>query len=109
MLTCYNNCPNDPGVGIVQQQREQNCIAASVYGTTTTLGSVPATTAGVSATTTATGSASDTSIHTGFASASETGSSAGSTPSSSSGNGAAGLEIAGSVVAVALAGLGFVL
>lgn len=109
MLTCYNNCPNDPGVGIVQQQREQNCIAASVYGSTTTLGTAPATTGETSATTTATGSASDTAIHTGFASASETGSSASSTPASSTGNGAVALEIAGSLVAVALAGLGFVL
>lgn len=106
MLTCYINCPSDPGVFTVQQQREQNCIAASVYGSTTTLGTAPAATSAASATTT--GSSSDTSIHTGFAS--ETGSSATSTTSSSAtGNGAVGFEIAGGLVAVALGGLGFVL
>jgi hypothetical protein len=108
MLTCYNNYPNDPGVGIVQQQREQNCIAASVYGSTTTLGTAPATTTGASVTITFTDLASDTSIHTGFTS--KTGSSATSNPSSSFlGNSAAGLEVTGSLVAMALAGLRFVL
>ncbi|EHY55492.1 hypothetical protein HRR83_008922 [Exophiala dermatitidis] len=109
MLTCYANCPSDPSVGTVQQQRDQYCQDASVYGSTTTLGTAPATTAGSTAATT-TGS-SITGFHTGFAS--ETGSaasaSASATASSKSDNAAASLEMAGGVVALAVAGLGLVL
>ncbi|KIW52794.1 hypothetical protein PV05_08414 [Exophiala xenobiotica] len=110
LLTCYNNCPNDAGVFTVQQQREQNCNAASVYGTTTTLGTASATQTSASLTG-STESASETAIQTGFASSSETGAdaSASATGSSSTDNGAAGLEIGRCLIGVALAGLGLVL
>ena len=109
LLTCYNNCPNDPGVGTVQQQREQYCDAASVYGSTTTLGTASSTAAASSATTT---DSSETAAQTGFATGSGSGASASASTtgkSSSSGNGAAGLEVAGGLVAMALAGFGLVL
>ncbi|KAK6376192.1 hypothetical protein LTS17_007443 [Exophiala oligosperma] len=109
MLTCYNNCPNDPGVGTVQQQKEQNCNAASVYGTTTTLGTASSTSGSTSATLTE--SSAETAVHTGFASASETGASASgsATGSSSNDNAAIGMEVGKSLVVLAIAGVGLIL
>ena len=105
LLTCYNNCPNDPGVSTVQSEREQYCSAASVYGSTTTLGTASSTPA-TSATAT---TSSDTAVQSGFATNSGTGSSASaSATGSSSHNGAAGLEMASGLVAMALAGFGLV-
>ncbi|KAL4877169.1 hypothetical protein BJY04DRAFT_198688 [Aspergillus karnatakaensis] len=36
MLTCYNNCPGDPGRTAVQQQRDSYCNAAGITSTSTT-------------------------------------------------------------------------
>lgn len=98
MLTCYNNCPNDPNVAIVQQQRELYCNDASVYGTTTTLGTAPASTA-TAATTTGAGSA----AQSGFSSGTRTGSGSSSTSTSSS-NGADAKSVGG-LFALVAAGL----
>lgn len=107
MLTCYANCPNDSDVATVQQQREQYCSAASVYGTTTTLGTAPVTSASTSAAVT---DSSQSAVETGFAGASNTGASASpSATGSSSDNGAHGLEVARGLIAMGLAGLGLVL
>lgn len=76
LLTCYNNCPADPGVSTVQQQREQYCNAASVYASTSTHASVAATSAASSATTT---DASNTAAQSGFASSTNTGASSSAT------------------------------
>ncbi|ETN46333.1 uncharacterized protein HMPREF1541_00517 [Cyphellophora europaea CBS 101466] len=85
LLTCYNNCPNDIGVGTVQQQRDQNCNAASVYGTTTSYGTASSTASSASAT----GSDSETAAHSGFASATESD----GAQSTNSDSGAAALQI----------------
>lgn len=113
LLTCYNNCPNDSGVTTVQQQREQYCTAASAYPSTSS--TVAPLTSGSSSTAALTNTASTTSetaVVTGFATGSGSGSaaSASATSSSDSGNGAAGLDVVGSLMAaVALAGLRLVL
>lgn len=97
------------GVGTVQQQRTQNCNAASVYGTTTTLGTASPTSGSSSATLTE--SSSETAVHTGFASSSETGASASASVSGSSStdNAGVGMEVGKSLVVLAIAGLGLVL
>jgi hypothetical protein len=112
LLTCYNNCPADPGVSTVQQQHEQYCAAASAYPSSTSTPVVTGSTTSVvpltdpTATTT-----SETAVQSGFATGSGTDSSPSSsaTDSSDSGNGASGLSVGGSLLAVALAGLGYVL
>jgi hypothetical protein len=102
-LTCYSNCPNDPGVGTAQQLRELNCNNASVYGSTTTYGTVPVTATEASATAT---DDSATAVQTGFGSGTESGASSTATDS---GNGAAALEVAPGLIAVAAAGFGLLL
>jgi hypothetical protein len=104
LITCYNNCPNDPNVGTAQQQRELNCNNASVYGSTTTYGTAAATSG--AATATGTESASETAIQTGFGSATESDGSA-ATGTSDDDNGAAGVRVG--MAAVAVAGLGMLL
>ncbi|RMZ88406.1 hypothetical protein DV736_g4359, partial [Chaetothyriales sp. CBS 134916] len=111
LLVCYTNCPSDPGVGTVQQQREQNCNAASVYGSTTIL---KASTEGSSTATATTGEAttsdsSDTAVQTGFASGSGSATASSASATSSSKNGAATVEIAGGLLAVVAAGFGLLL
>lgn len=98
MLTCYNNCPMDTSVAIVQQQRELYCNDASVYGTTTTLGTAPATTMSTSATTTG----SETAAQSGFSSGTGTGSSTHASSTSSSG---ADIKSAGGLFAIIAAGV----
>ena len=111
LLTCYANCPGDVGVTTVQQQRDQNCIAASGYpSTSSTLASAAATTSQATLTNTAT-TTSKTAIQTGFATGSGTDSSspsASASTSADSGNGAVGVQVAGGLVAVAFAGFGLV-
>lgn len=80
MLVCYNNCPSDIGVGTVQQQRQQNCDAASVYGSTTVLGTASSTSGAASATSTS----SESVAQTEFASSTSSGSSSAASETSSS-------------------------
>jgi hypothetical protein len=110
LLTCYNNCPNDPGVTTVQQQREQYCNAASIYDTTTTMSTTSATSVSLTASAT-TSPTSASAAQSGFATASNTGTSSSASASSSSSqhNGVARSEMAGSLIALVLAGLGLVL
>lgn len=99
MLTCYNNCPGqDPLQSTVQQQVQQYCQDASLYGSTTTYGTAKSTHS-VATTATAAGSA-----MSGFGSAAATSSST-STPS----NGAASVQVAGGALAVVAAGFGILL
>lgn len=79
LLTCYANCPNDPGVTSVQQFRTQYCSAASAYGTTTLM--VAPTSTSSSASTTESGSATDTAAF-GSSSASNTAAAASASASS---------------------------
>jgi len=67
LLTCYNNCPNDPGVYSVQQEKTQQCEAAQAYGTTTLM-VAPKTTSSTSSSV-----ASSIAATSGFASASPSG------------------------------------
>ncbi|KAI1629801.1 hypothetical protein EDD37DRAFT_67765 [Exophiala viscosa] len=107
LLTCYNNCPNDPGATTVQQDREQYCNAAAVDGSTTTMGVVSATNASTAASIIATSA----SITSGESIASSTGTSSSATASStpSQHNGVTRTEMENSLTVVALAGLGLVL
>lgn len=94
MLTCYNNCPNDIGVTTVQQQRDQNCNAASVYGTTTKYGTASSTASDASSTS----SDADESAQSGFASATESDGAESTSSSDSSDSGAASLQIGANLV-----------
>jgi hypothetical protein len=105
LLTCYNNCPNDPGVFSVQQQKTQQCEAAQAYGTTTLMvakstshsSSVASSTEGVS------------SVASGFATGSGSSTATGTAASSASSQAAAGalrVETAGGLLAVVAAGFG---
>lgn len=100
LLTCYDNCPMDIGATTVKQQRDQNCNAASVYGTTsTTYGTASATSAASSATST---SDSEAAVQTGFASGTSSGGSAAAVETGSSG--AESVKAAGSLLALIFAG-----
>ncbi|EXJ58664.1 hypothetical protein A1O7_06092 [Cladophialophora yegresii CBS 114405] len=109
LLTCYNNCPADPGVSTVQQQREQYCAAASAYPSST---STPATTGSATSSVPLTNptatTSSEAAVQSGFATGSGS-ASASATDSADSSNSASGLSVGGSLVAVALAGLGYIL
>jgi hypothetical protein len=99
LLTCYNNCPNDPNVYSVQQQKTQQCSAAQAYGTTTLM----------VAKSTATSAATSLVDSSAVASATSTETATGSAASSTSSKAAAGalrVETAGSLLAVVAAGFG---
>ncbi|KAK3714184.1 hypothetical protein LTR37_007986 [Vermiconidia calcicola] len=73
ILTCYNNCPDDPNAFGAQQESQQYCQAAQQYGSTTTKAPKGAATAGTAASlaTAATTTSSDSNaVHSGFAEAS---------------------------------------
>ncbi|RMD40538.1 hypothetical protein DV735_g4585, partial [Chaetothyriales sp. CBS 134920] len=116
LLTCYNNCPSDVGVGTVQQLRQQNCNAASVYGSTTTLQATwtseeaSSTATETSADSTATATSSEA-VETGFASGSgsSTATSSSSTSSSTENAAAIGAEVASGLLAIVAAGFGLLL
>lgn len=102
LLTCYNNCPNDPGLFGVQQQKTQQCEAAQAYGTTTVM---------VAKSTSSSNSvASSTAVESsGFAGASGSSTATGTAASGTSSTGAAGalrVETAGGLLAVVAAGFG---
>lgn len=71
MLNCYAPCPTDPKVGTAQQQKELNCVNASIYGTTTSVRASSATSVAAS-TTNAMASASSATRSGSSASASST-------------------------------------
>lgn len=85
MLTCYNNCPNDLGVGSVQQLRTLYCNNASVYGSTSSVVQVATSSSGT--VTGATASAT-TAVQSGFASSTRSGSPASSTATATGTSGA---------------------
>jgi hypothetical protein len=104
LLTCYNNCPNDPGLFGVQQEKTQQCEAAQAYGTTTLM-VAKSTSSGNSV---ASSTAVESSAASGFASGSG-GSTATGAAASSTSSGAAGalrVETAGGLLAVVAAGFG---
>jgi hypothetical protein len=106
LLTCYNNCPNDPGVFTVQQQKTQQCEAAHAYGTTTLM--VAKSTSG-SANGAASSTAVASSVETGFASGTGSTTATGTAAGTTSSAGAAGalrVETAGGLLAVVAAGFG---
>ncbi|KAK4914084.1 hypothetical protein LTR66_017173 [Elasticomyces elasticus] len=96
LLICYNNCPMDSGVGTAQQLRQQNCVAASAYGSTTILGTASVTSGAMSAT--GTYSSSMTAVQSGFASGSNTAS--GVSASSTHASGAGDVKAAGGILAL---------
>jgi len=102
MLTCYDNCPNDTGASTVQQQRTQNCNAASVYSSTTVLSTAPATSAASSGASSATSTSSSAAVESGSASGTSSGSS--STPSETGTSGAENVKAAGGLLALVFAG-----
>ncbi|KAK5100493.1 hypothetical protein LTS08_005244 [Lithohypha guttulata] len=105
MVGCYasSGCSNDLTVGTAQQQKELNCNNASVYGSTTILGTATATSA---ATTASSASSRATSAASGFASGTSSASSSSASASqSSSSNGAGSVGAAGSLLAIVAAGI----
>jgi len=100
MLSCYANCPDDIGVQTVQQQRQQNCEAASVYGSTTILGTATSSSGASSATSTS----SESAAQTGFASETSTTSGSSSAASETSSSGAQNVKAAGGLLALVFAG-----
>ncbi|KAK4133802.1 hypothetical protein BT67DRAFT_44359 [Trichocladium antarcticum] len=61
IITCYNNCPNDPRVYNDAGQRDLFCGLASQYATTTTIAPVPTAAVSIPASTTAKADVSDAS------------------------------------------------
>ena len=100
LVGCYANCPNDATIGTAQQQRELNCNNASVYGSTTTLGTASATSTAATATTTD----SESAAQTGFASGSGT-SSGSSASETAEANAADNVKVGGGLFAMFAAGV----
>ncbi|KAK9425567.1 putative Extracellular membrane protein CFEM domain-containing protein [Seiridium unicorne] len=100
-LTCFGNCPNDSRQSSVSQQKELNCMNASIYSslasTTTAAGSSSA----AAATTTTTKSSTQTSATGTTTTTSSTTSASGSTQT----NGASELVGSGSGLLAAVAGV----
>ncbi|EKG21565.1 hypothetical protein MPH_01073 [Macrophomina phaseolina MS6] len=86
LLTCYNNCPNDPTRSSVQNQVTQFCNAANANKSTSSSSSASATASGTSTSAaTASASASGTATSSNFDSFSGETSSASASSSSSTG------------------------
>lgn len=105
LLTCYNNCPNDPGVFTVQQEKTQQCEAAQAYGTTTLMVAKSTSSSDSAASSTAV----ESSVASGFAGGSGSSTATGTAASSTSSTAAAGalrVETAGGLLAVVAAGFG---
>jgi hypothetical protein len=102
LLTCYNNCPNDPGVFTVQQQKTQQCEAAQAYGTTTLMVAKSTSSSNSAASSTAV----ESSVASGFAGSGTATGTAASSTSSTAAAGALRVETAGGLLAVVAAGFG---
>jgi hypothetical protein len=100
VLTCYNNCPDDPGRFGIQQEVTQNCAANKAYGTTSTIPKDTATktTATSAAASTGTGTAVTTGFGTG---SSSTGTSSGSASGSTHTGAAQRVVVSGGLVGLA--------
>jgi len=108
VLTCYNNCPNDPNKFGIQQEMTQNCNAKKAYGTTSTVVSAKASkTSGAASGASASASATGGAVASGFGSSSSTGTGA---ASSSSPTGAAGkVVVSGGMLGAVAAAFGLLL
>jgi hypothetical protein len=102
LLTCYNNCPNDPGLFGVQQEKTQNCGAAQAYGTTTLM-VAKSTSSGNSV---ASSTAVESTAASGFAGGSSTATGTAASGTSTGAASALRVETAGGLLAVVAAGFG---
>jgi len=102
LLTCYNNCPNDPGLYSVQQEKTQQCDAAQSYGTTTVI---------TAKSTSSSSSMTSMFATSGFASATPSDSASASAASATSTGGAVALTVEGAsgLLAVVAAAFGLFL
>ncbi|OXV12103.1 hypothetical protein Egran_00134 [Elaphomyces granulatus] len=101
VLTCYNNCPNDPGKAAAQSVVTANCNAASAYVTT----SAPAATKSGSTSAISAASVSAASGSSGSTATAPSGSGTASTKASSTAGAVARAVETGGMVAAMMIGL----
>jgi len=110
LLTCYNNCPADPGLFGVQQEQTQNCNAAKAYGTTTLMVATYTPTSTTStAAETGTGSAATGFVSGGSSSSTSSGAASGASHTQNAAASNFKAEAAGGVLAVIAAAFGLFL